>query len=732
MKTNTYAFLFIFVNSISFLASAQLVPGPSARGATASTVQNQASVRDPSSEPATVTDSSAQAGATAGAPGAAAGLQTVAEAEDGVETTDRSGPDVCGNVRIKFSELRLVGLPIPGRPTKCIRVPSGNITARARNMCNGLYVVNPGNPIYSSKGNGTEYTNPDHYFYCVTGIGRGWKEHVCRISAPAHYAGQYTFRWDPSRGGDGSCGYAPLGSQSFTFSWEAPEPEIVVTARGCRSYGLTSYNPTPYPPELEDDVYCSCTAPHSERYFKIGEAESQCNQLAAGDQAERSTASVATVSPPAEAQFRSCLQSWATLSRTCKQNAEDASANCQRKQERNGTVDGASNAIGALGRGVTNSRAGQGTQGTCFNTGVAALGAREALNSRRESCNTDFEVCSRDCAPDSVERFLADCPAKIGKTADQLESETGPLAEAFNTNSSEIRTNFETGTRVCQTDVQKSRSGLDRIVGEVGQVVQASTVCACQTSSTTGQNCTEIPTIDVCEQTGSAACAAYNSVSNCAVGSANYDAKACACAQNPGTPGCRPSVAANVAVSNFGGAAVPTASTGGTVSGFAGGSGGGSSGGGSFGDLSGAGGDAAASGILASNLKSSSAPIATGGGASGASVSGGGGGGGTGTAAEPAAGPQADKGGIKGLFNDLKNTVSRALFGGGPSIKKTPTAAAKATDVSKFKPDAKLRGGPVQRDIASANEKTLFELVNDCANGLRCKSVTTVELLKGP
>lgn len=688
--------------------------------------------------------------------GVAAGVAGVA-GDDDEEVVTTNGPDRCpSNPGAKYNQLKLMGIQIPGTPTGCIRVANGVLRGTTWQRCGGPRVVNPGNPIYSSLGRGTSNTNPEHYFYCVSGISSGWMRNFCLTTVRDRYAGKYNIRWDPSRDEDHACGYAPLGSTTYTYNWNIPtgeaEPaavadtntgdEIIVNGRTCSSVGgFARYRPDPYPPELEDDVYCSCKAPHAANYFRIGDVQAQCANLVAADVANRETAERANAAPapapevsaPAEVQFRSCLQSWTTLSRTCKQSATDASANCQSKQQRNAPIDGVAGVVTGLNQTVTARNAGQGVQGTCFQAGVAAMGAREALVAVRETCNTDYQVCNRDCTAGGVDRFLSDCPAKLGKTAAQLESESGPLAEAFNTTSSEVRSNFEEGTRVCQNEVQQSRSALDRVSSDLARTTQASAVCACQTSSSNGQNCSTIPNIEVCEQTGSAHCASvYGSIGSCVVGSPTYDAKACGCAQNPSAPGCKNSVAATV-VSNFGGnlSAASVAPGGSAVSGFAGGSSGSNSGGGSFSDL-GITGDDQATAILANNLKTGSSPVATGGGATGASVGGGGAAGGGAAATEPELPPGEKPSKLKDMFNDLKNTVSRAFFGNSSVKKPVASATAGSVDVSRFKPNSKLRGGPIERDIASANEKTIFELVNDCANGLRCKSTTANEMLTGP
>ncbi|MBY0451601.1 MAG: hypothetical protein K2P92_01115, partial [Bdellovibrionaceae bacterium] len=93
--------------------------------------------------------------------------------------------------------------------------------------------------------------------------------------------------------------------------------------------------------------------------------------------------------------------------------------------------------------------------------------------------------------------------------------------------------------------------------------------------------------------------------------------------------------------------------------------------------------------------------------------------------------PKEDDKGIKGLFNNAKTFLSNAFGGKGAKAAASKIAGNGSVDTNRFKP-SNLRGVAQQRDIASQNEKTLFELVNECANGLRCRSTTTNTMMTGP
>ncbi len=675
-------------------------------------------------------------------------LQTAPVVTTGPGNTD----DICGAVPVQFRELRFMGLRLPGRAVSCVKGKGNSLNAEVRQACNGLTAVNPGDPRFSVQGMGTKGTNSEGYFYCVADTSLNWEEDHCKNRLPIANAGQgLAFFWNPAIRG-GACGCAPSGTSNFNYACsESPRSplenlsnttsaggsgEIVVTGNTCRSIGLLSYDPSPFPVELEDGTYCKCTATGTD-FFRIEEARGQCfllqNPATTNQPATVASAAGPAVAPTDEAQFRSCLNSWTTLSRNCKQHAEDANRVCQTRQSRNEDINAATGILSGLGQSVNSANSGQGTQDRCFTAGASILGAREALNTTRESCDIDFQVCQRECTSSRVDEFLAACPVKIHKTATQIQAETGPLTDVFNTSYNEIRENFENGVRVCQTDVRRESLSLNGVVSDLGRTLQASAKCACKTSSTGGQNCDAIPTIEVCQSSNNSNCSIYGSIASCAVGSVNYDSQVCACERNPGTTGCaalRDKTASQISTFSSG-ASLPQASNGGAAS-FGGTGSSGKASGGNFGDLSSGGGSDAITTNFANNLKAGdTSPSSGGSGAGGAPASGAGASASNTPLAELPGGPVAEKAtGLSGLFNQIKTSIAGVLGGSRKNTKVDRPIAELKPDFSKFKP--KLRGGIQQRDLASANEKTLFELVNECVNGARCKSNTKDSFILEP
>lgn len=665
--------------------------------------------------------------------------------------------DACGENRpVKYADLKVMGVPLPGNVVSCITGVGNTVNSAVRGRCPGGYVVNPANPQYTATAanpsgliaGGSLHTNPLGYFYCARGgIGRNTKNDICNVQAPARYASQgIVFNWRRlGSQGDGQCGCARSSDpepRTFNYdcedrfeAWMDEVDVIVVTAPRCVRRGLFRDDrefDSLTVAEREAGEWCRCEE-NGTNYFKLEEAQQRCAELKAAleranaDQAERARQEEQARITAAQNEFKTCVTDWVALSKTCKESAEAARSTCDNNE--GSATDQAGDALAALNQGVVGANAGQGTQSTCFQASAATYGAREALGLTRDRCDTSASVCNRDCGAGRVDEFLRACPAKLNKTAAELQAGADENSQYFNQHREEIRSNFEGGRTICQNEIPQRQSDLSRVFDGIGQAVQAATMCACQTSSTSS-NCAAIPPIEVCATTDNPNCIAYTPASTCAVGTPSYDAKACACLQNPGTPGCTAAVVGPAANAFASLQANPlVGSTG--VSGFSGSGGG--TGGAAAGQYDLNGGPAETpNNFYASNLKAGDPGQTNSGDSMGGSVAGSGAGAGS-VAPNSGALKELDedgKGTIKGMFNQVKNSVMSAL-GLGRSDARAPVAAVpkKAEDMSKFKPN--LRGAAANRGLASANEKTIFELVNDCANGIRCKS-TLNSFITGP
>jgi hypothetical protein len=259
---------------------------------------------------------------------------------------------------------------------------------------------------------------------------------------------------------------------------------------------------------------------------------------------------------------------------------------------------------------------------------------------------------------------------------------------------------------------------MSNLLTGLGNSLQSSMQCACQTSSAAGADCQSVPNINNCESNPSLpGCQVYGALGSCVPGSPGYDAKTCNCLQNPSSPGCGGSGGTTPATL-FGGnlRGVPVSGGG---NGFAGGGAVGGSRGTSSLDLGGRANDIVKADLSSASGTTGAAP-APGNNIGGGSVSGGGGGG-NGAAEEPAAAAAAaEEGGLKGLFNQAKNAMMNAIGRGGRNSTRT-AGNGKATNpnMKKFKP---LRGLANNQDGMGTKNMDIWKMVNMCANGETCAS----------
>lgn len=603
-----------------------------------------------------------------------------------------------------MSDFSFVGYPLTsnGATVEIAACVLATTDEQAKSACGPSYgIFNPGNPWYNAYSNrGTIKSNSLGYYYCIR---NDTTIYQIRSLLCSRAMGDARFR-------------------QFTFTMAVVEEEVTCS---CKPNAAPDSAYTPGCPQVAAIASTGEGAPRLDidtSVFALDDSVTLNGQTVS----QASVSAVSGTAAPADPHERlnQCTARFRDRGRSCKSGAQDTERICERTNSNNQLVDGASGALAVLGQGVSLANQGQGVQGTCFRAGGMALGARAALDTIKQNCTAGETICNTSCASGQMDNFLNECAREAGfADFDSLNAQHSDWAQNLQTAKTEITQNFDEGAEICSTRVRPRRITLDSLVSDLGRTLQASTICACQTSSANGTDCNQIPTIDTCQTNPNATgCQAYQPVGVCAVGTQYYNAQACNCSQNPSAAGCLQVNPTGTTVSNFGGnlAASSPLNAGGS-GGVSFGGGGGSSGGGSFSDLSiPGGGGSAVPANFAGNIKAGE--ISSGGAATGASVGGGGGNGGAGLAGNVSgtAGPAPEKG-LGSLFKDLKNVVSN-VFGGGTKSAPSAQKTNGAINTDRFKPNTKLRGGPIQRDIASANEKTLFELVNDCANGLRCKN----------
>jgi hypothetical protein len=427
-------------------------------------------------------------------------------------------------------------------------------------------------------------------------------------------------------------------------------------------------------------------------------------------------ASTNTVSS-AQATIIQCINNEYTNSVACRRRSSEAKQKCRDANEGNSTNNAMGAVLGSAADMNTMMRSGTGAQGNCMQASMMAMGAREALSAMGEKCDADVNSCKESCKEDSYDRFVERCFANNGTSVESIRNRGSedPVLVAFREKDPTIRENYDVGARVCFRELRGAQSDYSSLVSGLGNSLQASLQCACQTSSAAGPNCQAVPNINNCDTNPSlAGCDVYGPLGACVPGSVGYDAKSCSCLQNPAAAGCS-GAGTTTPASLFGGNLRVAPASGGSFAG--GGAGATGAGGGRAGNLD-LGGSAE---TVQSNLSGDGANGAGGksaGGAYGGSVSGGGAGNGNATEEAVAAGAPPESG-LGGLFNQAKNAVMGALGrGSNRTTRATAKGAVNEVNMKKFKP---LRGIATSEGMGSRN-MDIWKMVNMCANGETCAS----------
>lgn len=435
--------------------------------------------------------------------------------------------------------------------------------------------------------------------------------------------------------------------------------------------------------------------------------------------------------------FLGCIEQRKSWANNCKTMANEAHTTCDSDNGNNGNTmrDIASGVLQGAGAMYTMSNANSGSQANCFKAGLVANGARLLLEQTSDKCSSKATACTDSCGnpEEKYNEFKQECSALLpaGITWEQVESNQYEVAEgavrvvsetelaeaheALRVSEAAVRDDYPTGAEICREAATNRKNILDELLNGVGNSLQQSMICACQTASAgTGTGDCAIPTVDACEANPNLAnCNVYPPLNVCTPG-AGYDAAACNCQLNPTTAGCSNQVSNGV--SSFAGGAIRPAS-GDTVS---------------FGALAGSGAGRAANLDLSTPSEGSTLDFSGRGGASGlaerlpgAGMGGGGssgmgGGGGAGAGAE-GEGPvvAAEPSLADNLFGQMKNFSGR-FFGGGKSDK--GNGGIRVNNKKSADGASRIRG----RGVASSNgvgskNMDIWRMMNMCVQGDTCK-----------
>lgn len=433
--------------------------------------------------------------------------------------------------------------------------------------------------------------------------------------------------------------------------------------------------------------------------------------------AASSPASPVATSVPDE--FQACIDKYSRLADKCRSEAEKAVHSCDQKNNdnkgNNSTYQTVGGVTGMMGQMYQMKNAGAGMQAECFRAGAIANTAQAAVGEMKETCEMDYSSCNSACKSDTpgktkYDEFRDECSAKANRSITQMQSDPTAAGQQFQRAGAEIKSVFDEGTKSCTEKAKNNKDLMSGLLNGIGQALQGSLRCVCQTS-TAGGDCNAIPTPQDCSAIPQpAGCDGYQAMDLCTPGSPTYNAKTCGCMQNPATPGCSGS---SQNISSFAGPPL----AGGVAQGVASSPNFGSGAGARATDLGSLGGGS-------NDVDSSDAGLTMGkGGAPGPSGSGGAGsssGGATGNGAIADKPPEVpEEKGLTGMFNQAKSYMANMLGGKSKANGASPNGALGKPDMSKFRP---LRGLAGNRSGMGSRNMDIWKMMNSCTSGDTCKS----------
>lgn len=576
--------------------------------------------------------------------------------------------------------------------------------------------INPANPEYVGRvevAGATQAYNPDGYYIRIENLSVNSKQQLCRNANFDSYELPSGISPDEFRA------YLSPRPQIYDNENAGGGPDVVCT---CIT-GRTLDNPEGVVGDCTGANFTTAVAGAMVQIRAAQQTVAAARLQAAPAPALARTAGSANNPPPdpvipptpAANDVAQCIEQAFTQSQNCKRLSDSAKAACNRAREENSPMDATGAILGAGSDINTMRRAGTGAQANCMRASAITMGARELMRQFGANCDSEVNACKDTCKSDGYDSYIDRCLTQKGSSVALLEAapNTDPAATAFRRRDEAIRVNYNAGVRVCNQELPRAQSDVSNLMTGMGNSLQASMQCACQTSNAAGANCQAVPNVNNCDTNPSlAGCEVYGPLGSCVPGNIGYDAKTCNCLQNPAAAGCS-GTSGPTPASLFGNNLRVAPAAGGT---FAGGGAAAAGGGGRASNLDLNSAPDAVQSNLSGDATSGSAKSA--GAAYGGSVSGGGGG--NGNAAEEAAAAGAPpESGLSGLFNQAKNAVMGAIGrGSNRTTRATAKGAVKEANMKKFKP---LRGLANSEGMGSRN-MDIWKMVNMCANGETCAS----------
>lgn len=247
-----------------------------------------------------------------------------------------------------------------------------------------------------------------------------------------------------------------------------------------------------------------------------------------------------------------CLETLKNNIKTCGTDAKKAVEDCNAITQSNKSYSESAKLIQGVGTILTARKAGSGDVSECAKAALGSAGAYLALDMMKGDCDEIRTTCEKSCDPiknfverkDSEkdnqlsicrEQYVANKSASFGYDPGvEFDTQVKPKITVMLT---ELYDEAQKGFKKCSIESKKNEDAMLNLLNNANQATQVSAQCACSQSST-GTNCTNIPSPAECkDEPTKPGCPELVSMM-CQQGTAEYSTRTCICYREPNNAVC--------------------------------------------------------------------------------------------------------------------------------------------------------------------------------------------------
>lgn len=477
--------------------------------------------------------------------------------------------DCNSGVDIPLSGLDYVGINLNDRLSSnggtCSVIQGVKDDNSARAQCTNGYVINPGNPQYTTqRTGGTRTSNGSlNYYFCIKSPNFK-KEAMCNELKRDHP--ELSVEWRREGVTDGSC---YCGSAKSLQKQDCAQADITKFADQCDGMGTLP------------DGNGGCKCDEEAGYKLVGKGCEKVNDedkacVAAGGvlkqfggtlkkcycEKEQAVFDPATEPKCGEGkdpgklsdEVVKCANEKKEIFDKCIVTGKAASEKCEEFKKENKQLDSFKGIVKSVSDGFIGANQNKGAKTACVEASLIANGGYNILDMFKSECSPQIEECTKSCDEATKLDLVMACKhvAKPNISDDTPSTDMKYLAEKH----IEFQALLPEAVKQCKVTAPKDKNALMEALRTTDEASKAAQTCACQLSSSMagnmGGDCLQLPGPGDCATDPTIAGCTSPIFFNCNVGSPNYNSDACRCLRDPDSDKCKPVVTNAINPSNFG------------------------------------------------------------------------------------------------------------------------------------------------------------------------------------